>query len=99
MPLYESAFHAAAAVALWRLRAAGLFRWQLLKLYLAAYCAFRFGVEFIRVEPRVWRGLTAYQIGAAAFAAALGLHAWVDERRKRSLPEESGGIALPGPAN
>jgi prolipoprotein diacylglyceryltransferase len=50
-----------------------------------AYCVFRFGIEFIRVEPRVWAGLTAYQLGAAALAVLLAAHWALDERRKRQV--------------
>jgi len=86
VPPMESAFHATMAVILWRLRRAGAFRWQLLKLYLIAYCAFRFLVEFIRTEPRILGGLTGYQLGAAAMAAVLAV-LWVhDERLKRTEP-------------
>lgn len=83
MPLYESAFHAAIAVTFWRLPEVEALRWQRLKLYLLLYCAFRFGMEFIRTEPRAAWGLTAYQLGSVAFAVILaGLWA-IDERAKR----------------
>ena len=60
-----------------RLQAVDALRHQRLKLYLISYCAFRFGIEFVRTEPRIWHGLTAYQLGAAAFAAALAAQwAW-----------------------
>jgi prolipoprotein diacylglyceryltransferase len=83
VPLVESAFHAAMAVLLFRLRRAGALRWQLLKLYLIAYAAFRFLAEFVRTEPRVALGLTAYQFGSAALALAMALLWWRDERLKR----------------
>jgi phosphatidylglycerol:prolipoprotein diacylglycerol transferase len=86
VPPVESAFHATMAAVLWRLRDVEALRWQLLKLYLIAYSAFRFAVEFIRTEPRVAWGLTAYQFGAAGMAAVLMLLWWLDERAKRSLP-------------
>lgn len=85
MPLYESAFHAAMALVLWRLERIEALRWQLIKLYLIAYCAFRFAIEFIRVEPRVALGLTAYQLGAAGLAIAMALLWWRDECLKRAL--------------
>ncbi|MBI3856748.1 MAG: prolipoprotein diacylglyceryl transferase [Planctomycetes bacterium] len=85
VPMIESAFHATMAVTLWRLQKVEALRWQLLKLYLIAYCAFRFGIEFGRTEPRVAWGLTAYQFGAAAMAAVLAFLWRVDERLK-SLP-------------
>lgn len=84
VPPIESAFHAVMAVVLWRLRNVEAFRWQLIKLYLIAYCAFRFLTEFIRTEPRLWLGLTAYQYGAVAFAAVLAVLWAVDERQKRA---------------
>ncbi len=83
VPILESVFHASMAVLLWRLRDVEALRWQRLKLYLIAYAAFRFGVEFLRTEPRVAGGLTAYQLGAAAMAAVLALLWWLDERAKR----------------
>jgi prolipoprotein diacylglyceryltransferase len=84
VPIYESAFHAFMALVLWRLERAGALRLQRLKLYLIAYCVFRFAIEFIRVEPRVFLGLTAYQLGAAAFAALLALLWRRDERLKEN---------------
>jgi phosphatidylglycerol---prolipoprotein diacylglyceryl transferase len=85
VPPIESAFHAAMALILWRLKTVPALRWQLLKLYLLAYCAFRFVVEFIRTEPRIAWGLTGYQLGAAAMAVVL-IFLWIhDERVKRSL--------------
>lgn len=83
VPIIESAFHAAMAVLLWRLRNVETLRWQLLKLYLIAYAGFRFAIEFVRTEPRVALGLTPYQFGAVALAAAMALHWWHDERMKR----------------
>lgn len=59
----------AAAAALWRLRAAGAFRLQLMKLYVVAYAGYRFLTEFVRPEDRMLLGLTAYQFGALALIA------------------------------
>lgn len=61
--LYEIAFHLAAFAILWfvlrdRLQAPG----ESLVLYLAAYGAFRFGVEFVRGNEVVWWGLTRPQL-------------------------------------
>lgn len=91
VPAYEIAFHAAMAAILWHATERRALRRQRLKLYFIAYAAFRFGVEFIRVEPRVAWGLTGYQFGAAALAAVMALLWWMDERVKARL---SGG----GPA-
>jgi phosphatidylglycerol:prolipoprotein diacylglycerol transferase len=41
--------------------------------FLAAYLAFRFLIEFIRIEPHIWLGLTAYQILCVAGLFGLGL--------------------------
>lgn len=86
VPVLESGFHATMALVIWRLRRASLFRWQLLKLYLIAYSLFRFGAEFIRTEPRIAWGFTAYQFGAVAMMIALVSLWWQDERLKESLP-------------
>jgi len=93
VPLWESAFHITMAFVLWRLERAGRFRWQLLKLYLIAYAAFRFVVEFVRTEPRIWGGLTAYQFGAAGLAILMIVLWTKDEHLKRTLPTEDPGRA------
>jgi len=93
VPLWESGFHAAAAFVLWRLERAGRCRWQLLKLYLIGYSAFRFIIEFVRTEPRIWAGLTAYQFGAAALAILMAALWMKDERLKRRLPAEDAARA------
>ena len=62
--LYEAAFHLTMAGLLFVLQQRGLFRSQLIKLYILAYLAYRFLTEFIRPEPRLWLDLTAYQWGA-----------------------------------
>jgi len=62
--LYESAFHLSAAVVLWQLQRRGMFRGQLIRLYLVAYFIYRFATEFIRPEPTIWLGLTGYQLAA-----------------------------------
>jgi prolipoprotein diacylglyceryltransferase len=82
--LYEVAFHALMAALLWRLYRRGAFRLQLLKLYLIAYGAFRFGIEFVRVEPRLPVGLTPYQLGALGLIGAMALLWAADARSKTS---------------
>jgi phosphatidylglycerol:prolipoprotein diacylglycerol transferase len=59
--LYETAFHLLAAVILIWLGHRGLFRGQLIKLYIMTYLIYRFITEFIRPEPRIWWGMTGYQ--------------------------------------
>jgi prolipoprotein diacylglyceryltransferase len=64
-----------------------------LKLYLIAYPAFRFGIEFIRTEPRIWAGFTAYQLSAAALAVLMAALWMKDERLKRTLQAEDAARA------
>jgi uncharacterized radical SAM superfamily Fe-S cluster-containing enzyme/prolipoprotein diacylglyceryltransferase len=71
--LYESAFHLSAAVVLWQLQRRGMFRGQLVRLYLVAYLVYRFGTEFIRPEPTIWLGLTGYQLAALVLAPFFAL--------------------------
>jgi len=67
--LYESAFHLTAAVVLFQLQRRGLFRGQLIKLYIIAYATYRFASETIRPEARLWAGLTGYQWAALVLIA------------------------------
>jgi phosphatidylglycerol---prolipoprotein diacylglyceryl transferase len=60
--VYEIPFHFAMAAILFRLRALGLYRDRLFKLYCLAYAPFRFLLEFVRGNPVVWHGLTRSQI-------------------------------------
>jgi len=93
VPLWESAFHIMMAIVLWRLELTGRFRWQLLKLYLISYAAFRFVIEFVRTEPRIWAGFTAYQFGAVGIAILMAV-LWVkDEHLKRTLQTEDAARA------
>ena len=64
--LYEFAFHATAAGVLFTLQQRQLLRYQLIKLYIIAYLAFRFATEFIRPEQVLWVGLTGYQLASLA---------------------------------
>jgi phosphatidylglycerol:prolipoprotein diacylglycerol transferase len=76
--LYELAFHLLAALALWGLERGNWFPRQRFKLYLLAYCGYRFLTEFLRPEVRLWGGLTGYQWTAAAFIPVLLLLWWQD---------------------
>ncbi|MFN8421886.1 MAG: prolipoprotein diacylglyceryl transferase family protein [Anaerolineae bacterium] len=61
--VYEILFHLAMFALIWfRLRGVPPLRHELLKVYLLAYAVFRFGVEFVRGNEVVWRGLTRSQI-------------------------------------
>ncbi|MDZ7620328.1 MAG: prolipoprotein diacylglyceryl transferase family protein [Patescibacteria group bacterium] len=70
-PLVEIAFHAGAFGLFVVLRRRNAMRGCWLQAYLLAYCILRFGLEFVRTEPRVLAGLTVYHwlclVGMAAF--------------------------------
>jgi phosphatidylglycerol:prolipoprotein diacylglycerol transferase len=59
--LYETLFHASMAMILAWMRGRGLFRGQLIKLYIITYLFYRFATEFLRPEPQIFAGLTGYQ--------------------------------------
>jgi len=71
--VYESLFHFSFAVtaAIWMRRRAFVGDWM--PIYLIAYCAFRFGSEFVRPEERLLVGLTFYQWSSLAIAASMML--------------------------
>jgi phosphatidylglycerol:prolipoprotein diacylglycerol transferase len=82
--LYEAVFHATAAVVLYRLQQAGLFRGNLIKLYIVAYAAFRFLSEFVRDEQPLWLDLTGYHWSALAMILVFGILWWLDSEPRRS---------------
>ena len=84
--LYEAAFHAAAAATLVVLRRRGVLRGQLVKLYILAYLAYRFVSEWLRPEPRMLAGLTAYQWTALALTPVF-LALWCRDARRVDRPE------------
>jgi phosphatidylglycerol---prolipoprotein diacylglyceryl transferase len=78
--IYEALFHLAAACLLAWLRRQGLFRGQLIKLYIISYLAYRFSTEFIRPEVRMWQGLTGYQ-WAALVMIPVFVALWIKDRK------------------
>ena len=54
---------------------------QLIKLYILVYLGFRFCTEFIRPEPQLWLGLTAYQ-WAALVLAPIFIWLWRRDARR-----------------
>jgi phosphatidylglycerol---prolipoprotein diacylglyceryl transferase len=78
--LYEFCFHLSAAFVLAGLQKHGIFRGQLIKLYIIAYLVFRFFTEFIRPEPRGWLDLTIYQWCAVAMLPVFIFLWWRDRR-------------------
>ena len=64
------------ALVLAALQRRGVFRGQLIKLYILAYLAYRFATEFLRPEPVLALGLTGYQWACLGLAPVfLGLWA------------------------
>lgn len=81
--IYESLFHFSWVFILLVMARREWLRYQRLKIYLLAYCVFRFSVEFIRIEPLWWGSLTYYQVVVTGFAGFLGVQWLVDARRVR----------------
>ena len=82
--IYESIFHLASAVLLWHLIRKQRLRHQLLKLYLIAYCVFRFLTEFIRPAETWFIGMTFYQLVAVGFSLFLMAQWYRDDQRMRA---------------
>jgi phosphatidylglycerol:prolipoprotein diacylglycerol transferase len=59
--IYEAAFHATLATLLAVFQRKGMFRGQLIKLYIISYLIYRFATEFLRPEAVVVASLTGYQ--------------------------------------
>ena len=78
--LYEATFHALAAAALYAFWKRGQFRGQLIKLYILSYLAYRFLTEWIRPEPQILAGLTAYQWAALGLAPVF-VWLWIRDQR------------------
>lgn len=77
--LYEVAFHLVAFAVLIVLQRRQIARGQLMKLYIVAYCVYRFVSEWIRPEPAVWQGLTGYQ-WAAVILIPVFVALWLVDR-------------------
>jgi len=84
--LYESAFHLSCACALAWCQRRGVFRGQLIKVYIIAYAAFRFVTEFIRPEARLWCGVTGYQWASVVLVGLFAGLWWRDARGLQPNP-------------
>jgi phosphatidylglycerol:prolipoprotein diacylglycerol transferase len=82
--LYESAFHFTMAILLLVLQRRGMFRGQLMKLYIISYAIYRFASEQIRPEPEMWGELTAYQWASIGIVVVFGMLWWHDSRALRN---------------
>jgi phosphatidylglycerol:prolipoprotein diacylglycerol transferase len=89
--LYEFAFHLLAAITLVVLQRRDVWRGQLMKAYLLAYCLYRFGSEFLRPEPTFWGGLTAYQWAALGLIPVFAGLWWRDARQAAAASPEACG--------
>ena len=92
--LYEAAFHLTVAGLLLALQSRGLFRGQLIKLYILIYLVYRFVTEFIRPEAKLELGLTIYQWGALAMMPLFVFLWWRDARqmdRASAIPINASG--------
>jgi phosphatidylglycerol:prolipoprotein diacylglycerol transferase len=79
--LYETMFHASMAMILAWMRSRGMFRGQLIKLYIITYLIYRFVTEFLRPEPQIFAGLTGYQWATIALVPVfVGL--WARDARR-----------------
>ena len=63
----------------------GMWRGQLMKVYILAYCVYRFLTEMIRPEAKLWAALTGYQWGALVLALLFVWLLW----RERPASEKS----------
>jgi phosphatidylglycerol:prolipoprotein diacylglycerol transferase len=85
-PAAEMLFHLLAGLALLQLWRRRLLAGRLFALYLVAYGAYRFGSEFLRVTPKAWAGLSAYQWLALAMIVAGGAASWLRRERGDAHP-------------
>jgi len=76
--LYETMFHLAMAGLLYVFQRRGLFRGQLIKMYIITYAIYRFCTEFIRPEERIWWGLTGYQVACVVIVFLFAFLWWRD---------------------
>lgn len=82
----EIAFNLIALIAILILRQTRRLPGQYFHLYLTAYGLFRFLHEFVREEPKVFIGLSGYQIAAVA-VFGLGMGGFIRRQRtSKSLP-------------
>ena len=95
--VYESIFHATMAVILALLQRRGLFRGQLIKLYILSYLAYRFASEYLRPEPVLALGLTGYQWACLALAPGFAA-LWARDARAIRGGEDEGATAPGNPS-
>jgi len=82
-PIYEAILYTGVFLILWSLRKKGLADGRLLYLYFILAGAARFMVEFLRVNPRVFGGLSEAQLIAIGMMI-VGVVAWVASGEKHA---------------
>jgi len=84
-PLYDAAFNLIWFVVLMALRdRPSMQNGNLLKLGIAGYAVFRFGVEFVRNNRVLALGLTPHQFVCLGLVAAIGAYFWYQWRTQRA---------------
>jgi len=87
--LYESLFMLGLFIWLvYRKRQGNLAPGRLFSLLMLWYFTFRFGIEFIRIEPVVFAGLTSFQLISAVVVLYFG---WIAFARKQNREENYAG--------
>ncbi|MGO9601928.1 MAG: prolipoprotein diacylglyceryl transferase [Candidatus Binataceae bacterium] len=89
-PIYETILYTGVFLVLWRFRGRGWVHGRLFYLYLILAGAARFIVEFVRINPRVFAGLSEAQlfgIGMVIFGSV----AWYLSRDKRESDKRESG--------
>jgi phosphatidylglycerol---prolipoprotein diacylglyceryl transferase len=85
--IYELIFHLSCAISLAFLRRHGVLKGNLIKLYFILYGSYRFLSEFLRPEPPILVGLTAYQLFCicivSVFSIMLYVDLWVQRHARR----------------
>ena len=74
----------------------GLFRGQLIKLYIIVYATYRFASETIRPEARLWGNLTVYQWASLLL---IPLFAWLWARDGAKLTDSDFSVDGSGMAD
>lgn len=90
--VYEIAFHAVALALLLRYRDRLTEPAELFTLYIGAYAAFRFVVEFVRGNEVAWMGLTRPQLFLAVVLPLVGWRALVVVKSHLAEPGRASGV-------
>jgi len=94
----EMGFNLLCAGVFWMMRRKHVLPGQHFHIYLMAYGVFRFGHEFLRDTPRIFMGLTGYQILAAG-CVVLGLVRFLQRRGEQEKRETMVGAVKSYPVS